>query len=115
MLSSVAAIALYSFPRSIEPAPPNHEPAVVPSAKVASAPPAGSSTSIYIVIVLTSIPEPISVADPAKDGCLSLNEEPLVGEETAGLGASTSIVTVFLTFVPEAVAAVSSSSVVSVY
>ena len=57
-------------------------------------PPAASSTSTYKITVLTSRPEPISVADPAKDGCLSLNEEPLVGEETIGVGASTSIVAV---------------------
>ena len=42
----------------------------------------------------------MSVAEPANEGCLSLNEEPLVGEVTTGVGASTSIVAVALTLVP---------------
>ena len=56
--------------------------------------------SMYKVAVLTSRPDPISVAEPANAGCLSLNEEPEVGLVTTGVGASTSIVTVSFTFVP---------------
>ena len=59
---------------------------------------AGSfNISTYKVTVLTSRPEPISVTEPANEGCLSLNEEPEEGEETTGEGAETSTVTVALT------------------
>ena len=42
----------------------------------------------------------MSVAEPANEGCLSLNESPFNGVETTGAGADTSTVTDALTFVP---------------